>query len=121
MLSIPAVNWADRATFDRTNTEMHFRGKVYDFDKLAALRKGEKLEEQVAIAEAELRHARCQKGITAIADMFEQTRPDVTLIIGNDQMEVFKPEHVPAFGIFWGEHVAGIPRTKEFSVELKSS
>jgi hypothetical protein len=118
MLSIPAVNWSDRAKFDRTNTEMHYQGKVYDFDKLAALRAKEDLAGQCELAEQERRHARCQAAITTIADLHEQTRPDVTVIIGNDQMEVFTPGHVPAFAVFWGESVDGIPRTKEFLEKL---
>jgi len=118
MLSIPAVNWSDRAKFDRANKEMHYQGKVYNFEQLAALRASENLAGQCALEEQERRHARCQASIAQLADLHEQTRPDVTLIIGNDQMEVFKPEHVPAFAIFWGEFVEGIPRTKEFLDKL---
>jgi hypothetical protein len=33
-------------------------------------------------------------------------------------MEVFTREHVPAFAVFWGDYVEGIPRTKEFLAKL---
>jgi hypothetical protein len=118
MLSIPAVNWRDRAKFDRSNAEMHFQGGVYNFEQLAALRADEKLESQFALEESERRHARCQRGLAQLGDLYEAAKPDVTVIIGNDQMEVFKPEHVPAFAIFWGDFVEGIPRTKEFLDKL---
>ena len=97
---------------------MYFQGKTYTFDQLAAHRSKENLAAQCAPDEQERRHARCQAGVKAIADLYEQTRPDITVIIGNDQMEVFKPEHIPAFAIFWGDFVEGIPRTKEFLDKL---
>ena len=34
-------------------------------------------------------------------------------------MEVFTAEHVPAFAVFWGEFVEGIPRTPEFLAKLQ--
>ncbi len=43
--------------------------------------------------------------------------PDVAVVVGNDQMEVFTAEHIPAFAIFWGDYVEGIPRTPGVSGE----
>ena len=34
-------------------------------------------------------------------------------------MEVFTNEHVPAFAVFWGPYVEGIPRTPEFLAKLQ--
>jgi 3-O-methylgallate 3,4-dioxygenase len=39
-------------------------------------------------------------------------------VVGNDQMEVFTSEHVPAFAVFWGDYVEGIPRSREFLAKL---
>jgi hypothetical protein len=33
-------------------------------------------------------------------------------------MEIFTSEHVPAFAVFWGPYVEGIPRTPEFLAKL---
>jgi OH-DDVA oxygenase/3-O-methylgallate 3,4-dioxygenase len=118
MLSIPAVNWSDRAKFDRANKEMYFQGRVYDFEQLTELRRPENLAAQCELAEQERRHARCQAGIRQLGDIYAEAAPDVTIILGNDQMEVFKAEHVPAFAIFWGAYVEGIPRTPEFLAKL---
>jgi hypothetical protein len=118
MLSIPAANWADRARFDRDNKEMHYQGRVYDFDSLAAAREAENLVEQCSREEAERRHARLQSGLSILGDTFVAAQVDAALIIGNDQMEVFTPGHVPAFAIFWGPYVEGIPRTPEFLAKL---
>jgi hypothetical protein len=118
MLSIPAANWSDRAQFDRANQAMVYQGRVYNFDQLAQLRRGENLAAQCDPAEQALRHARCQAGLKTLGDLFAETAPDVTVILGNDQMEIFTPGHVPAFAIFWGAYVEGIPRTAEFLAKL---
>jgi hypothetical protein len=118
MLSIPAVNWSDRAKFDRANKEMYFQGKVYNFEQLAELRRAENLLSQCEFEEQQRRHARCQAAIRQVGDRYEAAAADVTVILGNDQMEVFKAEHVPAFAIYWGAFVEGIPRTPEFLAKL---
>ncbi len=49
------------------------------------------------------------------------TRPrgaDMAVIVGNDQLEVFTRETIPAFSVFRGPYVEGIPRTPEFLAKL---
>ncbi|HEX5430548.1 MAG TPA: hypothetical protein VFW83_01175 [Bryobacteraceae bacterium] len=118
MLSIAPEYWKDRVTADRENPRHCFRGKTYSFDEIAALRREEKLAAQITAEVCEERYDRCQKAIRSLGDIFEETQPDVAVVIGNDQMEVFTREHVPAFAIFWGEYVEGIPRTPEFLAKL---
>src|SRR5262249_30425217 len=81
-------------------------------------RKDEGIAEQVTPAVCTERHARCQRAIRLTGDVFHEKRPDVAVIVGNDQMEVFTSEYVPAFAVFWGEFVEGIPRTPEFLAKL---
>jgi 3-O-methylgallate 3,4-dioxygenase len=118
MLSIPAKNWADRVKVDRTNPAHFYNGRTYTFDGMAALRKAENLGEQAALETAEQRHTRCQQAIRCLGDAYEAVQPDVAVLVGNDQMEVFTNEHVPAFAVFWGPYVEGIPRTPEFLAKL---
>jgi hypothetical protein len=118
MLSIPADVWPERVKFDRANPQHFFKGKTYTFDELAALRKAEHLTEQCTPQVCRARHAQCQAAIRRLADIFDEARPDVAIVVGNDQMEIFTSEHVPAFAVFWGEYVEGIPRTPEFLAKL---
>jgi 3-O-methylgallate 3,4-dioxygenase len=118
MLSVPAQHWKDRVPADRANPRHFFRGKTYTFDELAALRRGENLAAQITPEVMEARHARCQGAIRRLADLHAETNPDMAVVVGNDQMEVFTPGHVPAFAIFWGPYVEGIPRTVEFLAKL---
>jgi hypothetical protein len=118
MLSIAPEYWKDRVLADRTNPQHFFQGKTYNFDQMVALRKHENLAEQITPEVCQQRYARCQQAIRTLGDVFEQNRPDVAVIVGNDQMEVFTGEHVPALAVFWGHYVEGIPRTPEFLAKL---
>ena len=48
----------------------------------------------------ERRHDANQKGIEAVADAFEEANPDVLVMIGDDQHEVFQDDNMPALGIY---------------------
>ena len=47
----------------------------------------------------------------AMAATFEKVNPDVVVIVGNDQQEVFCDKNMPAFSIYWGESVTNRPPT----------
>ena len=119
MLSIPAENWADRVLADRANPQHFYNGKTYTFEEMAALRKSENLTAQITPEVCAERHARCQRAIRQLGDLYEESKADIAVVIGNDQMEVFTNEHVPAFAVFWGAYVEGIPRTPEFLAKLQ--
>ena len=50
--------------------------------------------------------------------MLRESSADVAVIVGNDQMEIFTADHVPAFAVFRGDHVEGHPRSAEFLAQL---
>ena len=118
MLSVPSEYWPDRVPFDRSNPRHPYQGKNYTFDQMVELRKDAGVAEQIAPEVRSERYQRCQRAIQQLGDVFEETRPDVAVVVGNDQMEVFTKEHVPAFAIFWGPYVEGVPRTQEFLAKL---
>jgi hypothetical protein len=118
MLSIAPEIWPERVKADRTNPRHFYKGKAYTFDELVSLRKAENLAEQCTPDVCRERHARCQRAILKLGDIFEMYRPGIAVVVGNDQMEVFTSEHVPALAVFWGEFVEGIPRTPEFLAKL---
>ncbi|HEY6344427.1 MAG TPA: hypothetical protein VIY49_23280 [Bryobacteraceae bacterium] len=118
MLSIPPEYWKDRVPADRANPKHHFKGGVYTFDQMVELQKGADLASQIAPEVCAQRHARCQTAIRRLGDYFEAHRPDAAVVVGNDQMEIFHEDHVPAFAVFWGKYVEGHPRSPEFLAKL---
>jgi hypothetical protein len=118
MLSIAPEYWPDRVLADRANPKHFFNGKTYTFDEMVELRRSEHLGDQASPETRLERHARCQQAIAKLGDVYFESAPDVAVIVGNDQMEVFTTEHIPALAVFWGDYVEGIPRTAEFLEKL---
>jgi hypothetical protein len=110
-LSTTAEQWLLRVPFDRKKTDHPFRGQLLGFEDLVALRRGENLMEQSSLAERERRAARCAAAITALADAFEAARPDVAVILGNDQSELFLEDCIPAITVFKGATIWDQPAT----------
>jgi len=114
MLSVPWQNWTERVPADRANPQHWYQGRIYTFDQMAELRGPGHLADQLTPEVFAARHARCQQAIRELGDIYFAAKPDVAVVVGNDQMEIFNPDHVPAFAIFRGSCVEGIPRTQAF-------
>src|ERR1700742_4224973 len=97
MLSVPWENWTERVAADRSNPKHFFQGRTYTFDQMVELQKPRHLADLLTPAGLAERHGRCQKAIREIGDIFVASKPDVAIVVGNDQMEIFTSDHVPAF------------------------
>lgn len=113
MLSTPPEQWGQRVVADKANTAHFWRGGTYGFDELVALRAPENLAAQVSLQVWRERHAACREALAALAAVFERTRPDVAVIFGNDQMELFGEENIPTFAVYHGETI----ENQEYSEE----
>jgi hypothetical protein len=105
MLTTPPEQWDQRVNFDRKYTEHAFKGRTYDFEGLVKLRAGEGLDRQITKEKWVERHGECQRAIAKLADAFAAAKPDVAVIFGNDQMEMFTDAVIPAFAAYWGETI----------------
>ena len=113
LLSTPPEMWDQRVEADRQNPALPFRGGTYTFDELAALRAREGLGAQAALDVRTARHAACQRAIAELARRFATAAPDVLVIVGNDQREIFKDDLTPPFSVFYGESVDNVAMSKE--------
>lgn len=104
MLSTPPEGWGLRVPDDRRNTH-YYKGKVWTFDELVELRKPENLEAQITQEVWTRRHAACRAAIAHMAKVFDEVKPDIAVIVGNDQMEVFGDDLIPAFSVMMGESI----------------
>src|SRR3970282_1144585 len=86
LLSTPPDQWWQRGLADRNgHFELFFRGDLYGFDDLVRIRSDEHVKKQLEPEIMAKRHAACQKSIAELAQTLEQVRPDVAVIIGDDQ------------------------------------
>ena len=99
-LSTTPEEWLLRLPADHANKGHWFRTGRYDFDTLVEMRRDEGFAEQSSLEERTKRHAACQVALDQMADIFAEVRPDVAVIFGNDQQELFNDSLMPAFTIF---------------------
>lgn len=112
MLSTPPDKWGARVPADKSADSHPFRGGQHSFDALAALRVSENLADQITQSVWESRYAQCQTGIETLMGIYRDAKPDVAVIVGNDQLEMFTMDTFPAFTVYWGETIENNPFTE---------
>lgn len=109
----PPEQWRLRLAADEKNPKHHFRGATYDWPALLALRAPEQLERWLSLEEKTARLQRAHAAVTRLAALYREVRPDVAVIIGNDQHELFVEDVMPAMTIFWGAELANCPARED--------
>jgi hypothetical protein len=112
-LSTSAAFWSEHAARDERNTRLLGPdGRYHTYDELLA-------EADPALA-GELqapvwrdKFDRAQAAIEVLAKRLAGAEPDVVLIVGDDQHELFGADGVPAIGLFTGECLWDLPPDAE--------
>src|SRR6266481_2446153 len=112
-LSTPSELWRLHAERDRQNRQLSFRGEVYDYDHLLEVRRDEHLERELDDATWLEKHRRCDRGIDALADTLASVAPDVVVIVGDDQREMFLDDGMPTLAVYWGQTIECIPKPED--------
>lgn len=118
MLITPPDQWGQRVAADRANKAHAYRGGTRTFDELVALRAGENIAQQVNPRAWSEKHAVCRQALSTLAQVWDRVRPDVAVIFGNDQMELFGEENIPAFAVYSGETIANQPYNEAHMAKL---
>jgi len=106
LLTVPGEEWRHRAAADHKNPRLTLAdGRAMNYDELVAER-GEKYAD-VAVPEKFVEFANASQGhLDALAAAVAEAKPDVVVIVGDDQDELYSPGNMPALGLFWGAQVA---------------
>lgn len=108
MLATPPEQWHLRAGADQKNPAHWYQGQKLDYAALLKLREPGFAAQVTARAMAS-NFAQCQRSLDQLAAHFTAAKPDLVLILGNDQREVFGEELTPAFTVFTGSAIENIP------------
>ncbi|WP_174769990.1 protocatechuate 3,4-dioxygenase [Paraburkholderia hayleyella] len=108
LLSMPPELWHLRSGADMKNPSHWFQGCVYDYAQLLAAR-APGFAAAASEAQKQARFAACQRALDTLAERFAAARPDLVLVLGNDQREVFKDDLTPAITLFNGAQIDNIP------------
>jgi OH-DDVA oxygenase len=117
-LSTTPEQWLLRVPADRANKSHWYRGSTYGFDQLVELRRSENLAAQSSLEERTRRSRACTAAIQKMADIFAAANPDIAVIIGNDQRELFLEPITPAITVFCGPTLWDQPATREQAARM---
>lgn len=98
--------WPMLAERDRTNPMLYdAEGTHRTYDELA-LAAGDRFVDAVAPAHLVELHAACHAALDRLAADLQRARPDVVVIVGDDQHELFDETNQPAIAIGWADQLA---------------
>jgi hypothetical protein len=108
-LSTPPDLWPLHGERDKRNPELlDTDGRHVSYDELLA-QASPSLAGEVTTAKWQARYDACQQGIATLAKVLEQVSPDILVIFGDDQEELFSDENMPAMLVYWGEELLNRP------------
>lgn len=108
--------WADHAERDRRNPRLLGRdARYHTYDELLGDVPAQ-VAQQLDRATWDAKYARCQAAIATLAATLDAARPDIAVIIGDDQRELFLDDGIPAFACFAGPQIIDHkPPAEEFA------
>lgn len=112
-LSTTPEQWLMRVKADKARNSHPYKLNNYSFDELVELRKDENLSFQSSLEQRSIRHERCQSAIKKMADVWNNVKPDVAIIMGNDQREIFTDQLIPAITVYNGDTIYNEPASDE--------
>ncbi|MQA86050.1 MAG: hypothetical protein GEV03_15830 [Streptosporangiales bacterium] len=112
VLALPPEKWATYAKGDRKNPELVFppNGWVMSFEEGVRHTTPEIRNKPHDLETFRRQSESCQSAIDVLADTLRSAKPDITVIISDDQDEWFFENNMPMFSVYWGETVPWLPR-----------
>ena len=113
--------WRQRAAQDPDNPELFdTSGRHVTYTELAAAVQG-RFADQLAEDVWQQRYLLCEASMDRLAADLAALRPDVLVVVGDDQSEVFDATNQPSMAIFWGDSwetdvMHGVPDTEFFAL-----
>jgi hypothetical protein len=112
-VSSPIEVWPDHVLRDQRNPALlGTDGEYHQYSELLASA-DPALEAQLTPEVWESNNARAQQGIAELGVTLSQVQPDILVVIGDDQDELFLDDGRPAFAVFWGKEMTDLPPTAE--------
>ncbi|WP_454754473.1 DODA-type extradiol aromatic ring-opening family dioxygenase [Cupriavidus necator] len=105
ILILPGDQWQRRAQDDLHNRSLYLLdGRKVSYDELAAMR-GSPYTEQSDPSEFPRLAGEAEAALDRLEAYLHAARPDVVLVIGDDQDELFGYDNLPAVSVYRGEEV----------------
>lgn len=105
LLTLESQHWLQRSSVDLKNKALNLSdGRLVDYETL--LREvGPKFESVVTAEILADKAGRCATALDRLAREISEAAPDVVIIVGDDQRELFNANNQPAVAIYHGDEV----------------
>ena len=124
LMSLTGELWAVHAQNDLRNSELVRPpdGKLVSYEELLASA-DPGIAELSNVETFTGRVENIQKGLNDLQDRFESINPDIVVMFGDDQSELFFDDNMPSINVYWGDTMKVLPRkiTPEMSEARKMS
>jgi hypothetical protein len=109
LLTFDASTWLQRAADDKLNPALALAdGRSLSYEALHAER-GDVYRAESEVAHLQTQAERANDALNLLADALEESAPDVVIIIGDDQEELYKAGDTPSLAIFYGAEIVMRP------------
>lgn len=104
-VSSPSDIWPMHAERDRLNPDTHFEEREQEI--------GHTLQDQLSPEVWQKKYEACQVAIDRLNQEIREADPDILVVVGDDQEELFFDDCKPTFGLFWGTELKDLPHKVE--------
>lgn len=112
LLALGAAAWFERAKGDMKSKALNLSdGRTLSYDALAA-EVGPRYATSATEEAFEQQATRAQAALERVAQDLSTAAPDVAIVVGDDQEELFGPDNQPAIAIYYGDAVPTMGRNK---------
>ena len=113
-VSSSAPGWGGHAQRDQANPALlDAEGELRSYEELLAAGPLPGIEDELAPEVWEAKFDRAQQAIDVLAKRLAACDPDVVVVVGDDQQELFGKTGNPAIGLFLGEELWDLPLSEE--------
>jgi hypothetical protein len=105
LLTLTAEQWQHRAAVDYANQQLNMSdGRLLTYEQVLA-ELGPRCADVISPEILAAKEQACQDGLDRLADALAEAAPDIVLIVGDDQRELFGAANQPAIALFHGDAV----------------
>jgi hypothetical protein len=105
--------WPDHADRDRRQPRLLGKdGQYHSYDDILALA-DPAVQRELDQSVWDVKYQRCQDAIATLAGRLRKAQPDVAVVIGDDQRELFLDDGIPALACYAGDELADMPPSDE--------
>lgn len=105
LLALNADEWRHRAEFDYANPKLNLSdGRELTYPQLLA-ETSARYESEITPGILQRKEEICEAAVERLADALHEASPDVVVIVGDDQGELFSPANQPAIAVYHGDEI----------------